>query len=422
MDTFVLFLFAILVVVYLSNKKDWAAPSVLFTSSFVVSGIIFSLNSLIWNYEISSETEFLIVSGILTFFLGCMFGNLIRLKNVKFNHHVSYIVPKQKMFLLYGISLLLPLLRIGDIISVIGSFNIYGGLGAYRAFKGTTMLGMLIKIVGPICNALCIIMIFIIVSNYLSGVRNKKSYFVPILSYFVASSLSSSRIDVIYMFLYFIITYVFLYRIKTNETLKLKQYRYVIISLLFLAITFFGLGFMTGKSQKQESAVDNISMYAASSFAALDYYVDGFHYNSDNFGKETFLGLTNLFSWIGIDKKYVEERNQEFLNLGDMSHSTNVYTCLKPLIHDFNYTGMYLILFIEGFIFQLFYRRTIVSCKKGKIWWSVFYIYLSAYLMLSSVAERIFSCLLTLTTIMFLLSITPLDRMFIASNKNNKAN
>lgn len=402
---FIIGLFIAFIIIYYTFKKELTAPAVLFSLSFFFSGIIFSLNSFVWGYELEKETEIVILLGVFVFYIGSVVALFLPNRSYKIDTFAfHYKIGAGSIILFSLICILYPLLRIMDIISVTGSLNIFGGLGTYRGYEGSTFFQPLLKIFAPICNSLCIVMIVVIMTNKIEKKIIKWYYYVPIISYFVGCALSSSRIEIIYLFIYFVLAYVISYEVKKNKRVSFKQLKYVALSVILLAFTFFGLGYLTGKSQKQESAVDNLSMYAASSFAAFDYYLDGFKYKSDEFGRETFVGLSSLLSWIGVDEKITDDRNKEFVDLGDMAHSTNVYTCYRPLLHDFNYSGMYIVLFLEGLIFQLFYRKSRRSYCRGNMFWIVFYIYFGAYLMLSSVAERVFSCLLTLTTIMFLVS------------------
>ncbi len=409
MDSFVILIVFLFIVILLFNKKDITSPSVLFAASFVVSAIVFTLSSAIWGVQLSSNTKTVILGGISVFFIGGVVANGFPQRNTLRKEIIDIRINKRTLSLINLFCILLPLFRAFDIILVTGSFNIFGGLGEYRAREASSFFAKLISIISPICNAAMIIMLVIIINNILDKKKVSKLYFVPIISYFVAAAFSSSRIDVIYMFINFSVIYLIVYRLKKKTKIGIKQLKYVFLAIVVLGFIFFGLGFMTGKSQQQESMAGNLSIYAGSSFAALDYYLDGFKYNINNLGKETFIGLSNLYSWLGIER-VAEGGSMEFVDIGTMAHSTNVYTCFRPLIHDYNYIGMYIILFAEGFFLQLLYRKTRREMKYGKVSWIVFYAYLSSYLMLSSIAERIFSCLITLTTVMFIIALCFLKR------------
>ena len=407
------------VIILYINKKDWISPSVLYTLSFIVSGIIFSLNAIIWSYELNNTTITTLFLGSILFTFGSLLGGSYSMSSrQKSGIIINYTFKRSSLIFLAYFSFLFLILRVLDIIMIIGSLNLLD-LATYRQNETITIFGSIIKMTGPFFKALCMIMMIVVVSNKLNKVPVKKMCYYPILTYAASCAISSSRIDILQLVLYFLIIFMILYKERNNnKSLSFKQIKYVTISLLFLVASFWGLGFLTGKSQKQESVVDNFSIYAGSSIALLDNYMNGFNYNPDNLGTETFIGLTNIFSWIGIDKKYVESRHSEYSELGTMSHSSNVYTCYKALLHDYNYVGMYIIVFLEGLVFQIFYRRTRqrVNKREGAVWLA-FYSLIGCYLLFSSIDERIFSSFLTLTTLVFFLSLKVLQGQLIVNFK-----
>lgn len=411
MDYFVWWLLFLLIVIFYYNRKDIIAPSVIFTLSFFLSGAIFSLNSLVWEYDLSFKTKITIVSGILTFFAGCVIGNLFRLRvSYKGDRNIIFTLKNKNVFLFLSICLLLPLLRLMDIIVSVGSLN----LDAYHDYEGQNVFGVLLKIASPICNALSIILIYSIISNKFQGIRIKKIQILPILSFFIATVLSSNRIEMLYTFIYFFVIYFLIYKVKRNQ--NIHAYHILLFSFLSIIVfaIFYGLGYLTGKSQNfGNGGISYISYYAASSFPAFDMFLDKFVYDISNFGTETFSGLTSLGSWLGLDIDYVENRSKEFVKFSDMTSGTNVYTCFRSLLHDFDYLGMYIILFFEGLLFQIIYRKSIIECRQGGIFWVILYAYSCAFIMLSSILERIFASFLTLTTLMFVFSVNFLRNLFI---------
>ena len=408
MDLFVILIISLFVVILFFNKKDITSPAVIFSISFVLSAIVFTFSSTIWGIELSANTQNVILYGIFVFFGGTLLARLLPERKNRSRDIIDIRIKNNGLYIIIFMCLLFPIFRVFDIFLVTGSLNIFGGLGEYRASETSSFFAKLISIIGPICNATMIMMLVIIINNHLEKKKNRKANYIPVICYFVAVAISSARIDVIYMFINLLIIYLNLNLAKNNSGVTFKQLKYVILAIVILGFTFFGLGFLTGKSQQQESMAGNLSIYAGSSFAALDFYLDGFRYNLDNLGKETFIGLSNLYSWLGI-KRIAEGGSMEFIPLGE--HSTNVYTCFRPLIHDYNYNGMYIVLFVEGFLFQLLYRKMKNEIRHGNVSWMVFYAYLSSYLILSSIAERVFSCLITLTTIMFIGALVFFKRM-----------
>lgn len=399
--------FLTFLLVYFIQKKDIVSPSVLFSLSFVASGLVFSLNSLIWNYELSQKTIIVIVLGIITLAAGSLLVNLFHSQGIQKRPSVLINIRKEDSTLMVVFCSIYIILRVLDVYTTSGSLNIFGGgLGDFRDLsQETSFYGKLVKLVDPVCYSACILCMLSNALNKKAKI-NKKATYTPIILYFIGSVLSSSRIGMIYIFLTLIVVSLIAERLyKEDGKSNFKSHITMLVYLLLIVVLFFALGFLTGKSQNQVSLADNISLYAASSLAAFDDFLLSFRYDSSQFGSETFLGLSNFLNWFGLKSSAMAEKYTEYVALGDMSHATNVYSCFKPYLHDFNYSGLYLILFFEGVILQIWYNRANKRITQGRVSWMVFYAYLAPYIMLSAIAERFFACILTTTTLLFAISL-----------------
>lgn len=412
-----------------TNDDDFASPSVVFSLCFFMSSLLLALNTFVWNYEISSTTVIILSGGILFFWLGCQSRKRIKLVIKKesengFNKRIGmeqygsisyfFSIPFTVTLLAICVELVSTLIRLLSIRSVTGSLNVFSNtiLKTYRAVA-IVPYGTLLKLLSPLVEVIALIYLLIISDCLVYKKRIRIINLVPILFYISFCALSSSRIEIIYLVVIFLAIYLVVYRTKTKKNLSLKQFILLSFAIVAGVFLFFGLGFLTGKSQSQVSISDNIAMYAASSIPAFDNYIQNFTYEISNLGTLSFFGLTNFLSYFGLTTSHSATRNAEFVMLGSMKHMTNIYTCFRPLLIEYNYVGMLLVLFLEGRIFQSVYQKACLSyADNGNPNWLIFYAYSVGYLSLSSIAERVFTSWLTITTAIFSLFLFSFTKLY----------
>lgn len=415
----------LLIISFKISDYDYACPGFLFTACFFLSSVLLMLNTSAWDYVIQPITLYAITSGTVCFLAGCLTRKKFHFIIYSGRYNVNkrtvnkvnkyYHITKRGVagiFILLGFAAIM--VQLLSIFEAAGSMNVFSGL-ILQTYRDTAnaKYTILIKIFLPMLEAVSLIQMIIISEHVISRQRVKLIHIIPILEFFIFTSLSSARIVVIYIFIYIIIIWLFVYRIKTGKKLTLKQLIYICGVILILFFVFFCLGYLTGKSQVQSSIYANISMYGASSIPALDHYLKDFKYNFSEIGTMTFNGIKNILSYLGIS--IASDLGNEYILLGKMEHTTNVYTCLRPLIHDYNYPGMFLMLYAEGYFFQSVYKKAVNEYKAGKAFWSCFYAYCSAYIVLSSVLDRFFAAFFTLTTAIFILFLIAFSKLIKTS-------
>ncbi len=417
MNNYLLFIlcFIILIINYKSNNGKFSAPAVLLSLGFMMSSFIFMLNTNIWNYTISFRTVLVITFSIISFSLGAALGN--RLKNGKqnvmsirseyetnetvFNPFIS----KSSLWMMLGISILSVVFRIISIYLTTGRMDFFtGAIGDYRYTDTSTRFDSVFSFLNPLIEFFSTVLIYYIINVFNSrNVKNRKVR-LPIciiLICLIYHSLSSARIDFVYIFIYFFVLYNTSRENKAVKKHNLKFFIVMVLALFIFARLFILLGYLTGKSQNQTSAFDNLSIYFGSSIGAFDIYIKQFDYSINNAFTQSLKGLMNFLRYFGLDFRYAADEHMGYLMYGDMTHNTNVYTGLKVLLHDFDYLGMQAVLFIEGVIFQMLHKRVYYRMANGNINTLIFYTYLSPFILLTSVADRVFGNLLTITSLIF---------------------
>lgn len=420
-----LFLFVGLFMLFLycfrNNRFSLTSPSILFTGGFLVSSLFFLINTFFWNYYISSTTLLLLLSGTFAFIFGCNVSKnqslecsywLVDTKPVNLNSNTIY-------FLLLILVLVGVYFRVQNLSYVVGSFSIgEGELGTLRRSEISSPYTLPIKIFVPIMSAIVLYAI-----EFLFDVQRKTGRFslrtLPILvGYFVFCALSSGRIEILYLFIYILVFFLQVCKRDAKFKIELASVAKVLLFILLFFATFYMLGFLTGKSQSQTSFFDNISIYTGASIGVLDYFIESFNYSVDNMFTSTFDGFANLLAYMGISiQRASADMGHNFVVLGNMTRASNVFTCYYTPIYDFNLVGAVIVMFFEGVVFQLIYNLSL-KARQGlsSPVWIVFYIYITPYIFFSSIADRFFEALLTITSIIFLIVAMVLKEIFVNSS------
>ena len=404
MANFFLFAFCLIIflVVFFHSKWSFCSPRLFFSLSFLLSSFLFLLNSSKWHYVISEGTLFFIIASILVFLLG---SNLHEKKGnpgdlVNNNVRIGTIA-----FLLFGLLELAGIaFQVLNFLSVLGNLA-SGDLSALRGEDVELPYEMYLKFLTPSITGIAL---FGIADLFNRNGRRKVELFKPIillLGFFVYCALSSSRIEIIYLFIYFFVFYNMAFKNDKRPKLSPKLISRLSIGAALLIAAFFGLGFLTGKSQEQDSVFDNISIYACSSIGALDCYIkEYFKYDISNMFTLTMKGVYNFLPYLGITKELDVSGEVNYVQFGDMSHSTNIYTCLRTPLHDFNYIGCLFFIIIEALVYNIIYKKAKKAKNVTDISF-VLYLYVAPFILMSAVSERFCASFITITTIVFIVFI-----------------
>ena len=394
------------IIAVISNKRSISSPAVLFSMGFLISSFMLMINTNIWEYEILNDTCIYILIGNACFILACLLfkskSRLLR-NNTQLSIDVSL---KTTSFILFFVIVLIGIYsRLYVLIYFLGTSSLENqALGEIRHGTTDTPVDNLLKIVGPCISAIAIFAIMYFFSDLKYRKKINKMSLLLMAGYFIFSVLSSARIEVIYLFVFLLVYYILLFKRDTYFGINLKLMLWSVLFVLTFFSVFFLLGFLTGKSQGQSSVFNNISLYTGSSIGGLNEYIKSFHYYEENMFTSSFKGIYTLLGYLGIHiDRTAKGIEMGYFHLGNMDHNSNVYTCYYNLLHDFNYFGTMIFIFIEGMVYQLIYNRARISLLSGKAHYLLLYVYITAFIMLSSIADRFFAPFLTISTIAFIL-------------------
>lgn len=155
---------------------------------------------------------------------------------------------------------------------------------------------------------------------------------------------------------------------------------YLLVQLFYLAVQ------LSGRSAYYDSPLDYIEFYLAGSIPALDGFIRS--YIAPSGISETFSGLQDLAQRFGfIDAVSLKASNHWAVVNYSYDGVTNIYTFVRPALHDFGFGGLVLYMISLGALFQLLYRKALAPRSSASF---VVYSYLS-YILVESMRDDFFS-------------------------------
>ncbi|MCI1268638.1 MAG: oligosaccharide repeat unit polymerase [Ruminococcus sp.] len=405
MNNIILFIccFVIFAYEYYSKKSDLLSPAVLISIGFTLSSLIFSLTNRTWHYVISGSTIIWILVCLVAFNLGCRFTQIIKIENT--NRKYYTIESRDLSNLVFGILIIVEIiyiiLRYYSIISVTGTFSLTeNALKKYNiASKGNIAFDLPLKILSAVVSIIGVYAAVFFVNATKKKSLSKIKPLMLLICYAVSTVLSSSRIEIIYSLIYLAVFSILLYSSKQNYRITIKTLCLFSIGAFLLGRTFFLLGYLTGKSQIQVNFFDNMAIYGGSSIGAFDHYLKRMVDTTDNVFTLSFKGIYTLLSYLGVDINRTATDTIGFVQLGDMQHTTNVYTCLMVVFHDYGYFGAPFVMFVQGCFYQYLYIKAKMPRESVFSVWTIIYVYVSPFIILSSITDRFFTQIFTISSI-----------------------
>ena len=369
---FILLCIWLLIMSYLLSNRNFLSVSFLTTILFLLSCFVLLLNNNKWKYEMSATTCITLFMNLSCIFLGEIVVRAMTQKipsaELYDEESINFLDVPQWFFILsvffIGISALLYFRNIQTIVSSVSGTS---DIASYRYAKVNEGVSdnVYISIMKEISYCLCIFYTFI----YIFLKRSKK-YIIPILLYSIIILLSSGRSQFIYI-LAAILVFVYYYYKKNgrlDSQVMIKMVRAAVIALSAFLLIFYIAGFITKKSIIYSSAFENISIYLSSSLLAINRYIEEFRYSFANFGSETFFGVINFLRRFGIDlAPQVKNNYLPFLYFPNMGHTTNVYTFIGRLLHDYNYIGSCIVSFLIGLQYTKIEEKIRIGAYKNKL-------------------------------------------------------
>lgn len=396
-----------LLVSYITSHKELCGPTVVFILPFWIMSIIGCLNYTNWELNDFHFNTVLVISlGIVSFLLGSLFVQKIKLRGNKSN---SYEIPDINsnitrfhlvLSLLIGIvSFLLHayfLLRWGlsqGVFSLSEAINISmirGKFGTGRGFDLPYIVNSLCicsKAFGYIYSA--ILAKNIVYKRKGNNILLALNIIVPIGITVLGGSRGSS-LEFIVAFSVAVLFYFF----KSNgwkNRIRIKHVSYILIVSIFVLYVFFAIKTIMGRGEVDFTNIyDEFCIYIGAQEKNLDLYLNNNPVHTNIFACATMQEFYNIFNnYLGFNiYDTIEILPFNFINGKDLG---NVYTCFYNYFVDFGYLGVVIFSSVSGGISQYVYRKAKYASDKAIDFSLIIYSYIASTLFFCFFGSRFFS-------------------------------
>lgn len=388
-------LFILLVIIFISNlylnNKDFGAPSVIFSLSFLFSAAVGCVFQFEWGIDISFLTVIIVTLYILIFSIVCLitrrlFNNKIRTNNnldetdkiLNLNHTIIKIV----LF----IFMTLTLVYVNVLMNKTGTKNIFQMIGGTYSLKLETLnIPFYLRLYIAITQGVGYWISYVIVRNFSFRKFEITAFMLFVICLF-SNLLSGSRGVAVCMILSFPANFLLQSsrKNKYKRRIKLKKVLITIIIGLFCLLIFVNSERWLGRATVSSwNAIDTLGTYCGAEFYNLDYFLANTKIpQSIQFGSLTFSSLRNTVSKYLISN-YTKPAAYNFLYVNGYFMG-NVFTMFYEPLYDFGYFGCAIIMIFYAFLTQATYNKATQSSSNYIIPFSIsFYGYLFPILAVS---------------------------------------
>lgn len=394
-------------------KNDILQPSIIVNFMFAI-GVVFAIYSIdLWKISLSIDTVFVILSGVITFFIASFIIQKLFVKKSKIDYELKPITIRfWKIMLMIMINIVVLIMHYKWLVEIV---NKHGGatdyssmISLYRALitnsiESTSSMPFILRQLMRVTTATAYINIYIFINNIIINRKSFKKniiYLIPVGLYLVDSMLFAARG---YMINIVLAGLVFWYILFSRKRCKFSLNKYMlkrgVLVLIIMMVLFVGLRQVVGRSMSDKAKSDPIyyvSVYVGAPIQLLDDFIKNpIQGNERLWGQETFNAFYNYLYTKSDDESKITSGDLEFryangYNIG------NVYTAFRTYLSDFGYLGMVICTAIVSIFYSVFYIKLKYSSKMRKFDFSLMvYGYLSNGLFFFSIAERPFSSFFT---------------------------
>lgn len=384
-----LLLFSIIflwMIAYILNKKDVLSPPNIICFSFIMSTLFGICNIKTWNFYMGERTFWVVIIGIISFFIGYFFIYYymeLKYKNINIvNIDNEVIIKNSKLYLFIFIECITFILIYHTINGIpgesIGEKILMSRLASSTAALNTELdvdeykINPMIYSLYWFCYAGTIMILYKCIMDYISARKIKKQFFLVFLLIILITLLLGTRGSIIYLIIIgFVMAYMlwlkkYKWKRRLNRSFYLKGFLIVIlVILLFSTVGLIAVGRAEQLTDSGSNLLENIffqlSIYIGAPLKLMDLYLYTDYGIDENFpipGYATFgqfyrfiarrIGFDN---WIDVNILSIEFRTDNTVMLG------NVYTMFMRYVEDFGFLGLVILCLIMGIIFAYMYER-----------------------------------------------------------------
>lgn len=380
-----LLLFSIIflwMIAYILNKKDVLSPPNTICFSFIIAILFGICNIKTWNFYMGERTFWVVIIGIISFFIGYFFiyyymelkyknmyitnvNNGVIIKNIKL--YLFIFIECITFFLIYHTINSIPGESLGEkiLISRVSSLNSEQAVDEY-------MINPMVYFLYWFCYSGTIIIIYKCIVDYIFNGIIEKKFFIVFLLMILMTLLLGTRGNIIYLCIVAVVMgyMLWLKKYKWKKRLSKKFFIKGIIITFLVVFLFATIGLIVIGREEQLTEFSNdllenvffqLSIYIGAPLKLLDLYLYTDYGVDENFpvpGYATFgqfyrfigrrLGFDN---WSEVNVLSTEFRIDNTVMLG------NVYTMFMRYIEDFGLFGLFILCLIMGIFFAYMYEK-----------------------------------------------------------------
>lgn len=356
--------------IFVTNKKDIMAPSVIMSLVFIFSTTLALSNSARWDFYFEFETFGIIALGITLFGItDVLISNTRKRGYTKVQSTVPepIIIEKWKLIAICLVDLVIVLLVLNEVRRIAATNTWFTNIFyAYRVITSHSEdLSPDQYMNGIVNQAMKIVIVsgFAMAAFWINNVlicKEKFSknilYAIPPILLCVMTIFTGVRTNILRLAVFsLIVGYVLLqnkkeWKVKTSW----KFIRVLAIAFVVVVVVFGVLQSVLGRTAGSTAILTVISNYAGAPFLHFNQYIQDPPAANLVFGQETFAGVWNVLYKLGLTAASYSA-HEEYRYISDTDFG-NVYTIFRRFVQDFGFIGMCFMMVLTSAIFSFFYN------------------------------------------------------------------
>ncbi|MCI6989610.1 MAG: oligosaccharide repeat unit polymerase [Campylobacter sp.] len=361
----------------------------MFCFGYLFTLILMPISAYYLNYNVSSETYFIIIIGILLFSFVSQFAKYIICYQKKVV--IQKLKPLYLSKLSYVFMLALALFTFFYLFSFFISNVDFSYSLANISKDINNFRNMLVSKVDrleypfllsqglKISKCLAFISLYIYFNNSVYYKKYIKNFYLllPTIIFCLMEFITGARFAILEFIIASFFLFIF-FNSANNTKFKLNQRNIIkLIFFMIILIVIFDLSRYVVDTSQDDSILEILAFYFGNPIILLDIYINNFNgVHTNFFGEETFYAIYSFLNKINIvdysNSVHLEFRSYNGINLG------NVYTGYRSLINDFGFIGMLIMHIIYALLINCFYYSIVYKKRKPIDIFIVFYLYLSS--------------------------------------------